>query len=218
MNDTGITRRVFLTRLAALGSLATAFPTSLLAELRAANLKNNPSAWTKEHTWRTLAAVRDNRRARVEFSWAAVETSVIRLSITRPCRFDHTARLFEIILYRGDTPIRLDVLHGDATSPEPRPTWDRVDDERLLSAFVPLAFERFEAGRHGPRNQAMLQQYYDSMLAWSQLLGKHFQTSKKLCLIVTPDSLITMWTRSCCMTLFMICPGLMMCCRNCIEC
>lgn len=120
--------------------------------------------------WKTLAAVRGNREARVSFSWDAVNVKTIRLWISRPCRFDHTARLFEIALCRGDVPIPLKVEYSNG-----RPALDRVDDERLLSAVAPLASAHTEAHRHAQRNQALLQRYYDSILAWSLLQERRFQ-------------------------------------------
>jgi hypothetical protein len=121
-------------------------------------------------SWKTLATVRDNRKARIEFSWNAVATRVIRLWISRPCRLDHTARLFEIVLCRGDTIIPLTV--GDLDT---RSAPDQVDDACLLSSVVPLVCERTLTSHHGKQNQALLQRYYDSVFAWSRLLGKHFQ-------------------------------------------
>lgn len=48
-----------MARLAALGSLALAFPSSLLAELRASNANKQQPDWTHQHPWQTLAAVQE---------------------------------------------------------------------------------------------------------------------------------------------------------------
>ncbi|TNF92209.1 MAG: hypothetical protein EP297_13760, partial [Gammaproteobacteria bacterium] len=58
-NKTSISRRVFLARLTALGSLALACPSSLLAELRASNVNKQQPDWTRQHPWLTLAAVQE---------------------------------------------------------------------------------------------------------------------------------------------------------------
>ena len=58
-----ITRRVFLNRLAALGSLAACFPAAMLAERRAAAAAAGASSiagWLDEDPWKTLAAVQQH--------------------------------------------------------------------------------------------------------------------------------------------------------------
>ena len=125
--------------------------------------------------WKTAASVKDNEKAAVEFTFEATRASAIRLWITRPCRADQTARLFEIVLYRGEEQIPLKVRDLTAGASEAGAPVARVDDARLLSTVVPLAPDLFRAKRHGQRNQRLLQQYYDSMLAWSRFLGERFQ-------------------------------------------
>jgi len=97
--------------------------------------------------------------------------------ITVICVWFLTAAAMAIVLEAGqrlldaeesDGPIRLKVGDSDGLPPV-----DRVDDDCLVSAIVPLAFEPTEAKCPGPRDQTLLQQYYDSMLAWGRLLGEH---------------------------------------------
>ena len=58
--DDGISRREFMTRLAALGSLLAACPARALADLRAAAVTLPSEGWRTEEPWRTIAAVQEH--------------------------------------------------------------------------------------------------------------------------------------------------------------
>jgi len=54
-----ISRRDFLARLSLLGSLAMAFPATLLAELRTSKQAEKQPDWAAKHPWNTIAAVQE---------------------------------------------------------------------------------------------------------------------------------------------------------------
>ena len=128
-----------------------------------------------EGAWKNLAEIRDNRQAQIKFCWPRSELTKLRLHITRACRYDHTARLFEVTLYDGDMPIPLQVRYSDDHLQSLRPPQQRVDDERLLASVSPFMIQRMDPTSHTQRNQETLQNYYDSILAWTRLLGENHQ-------------------------------------------
>ena len=62
MNDCGegISRRVFLHRLALLGSLLAGYPAAILAQSRAAAQAHQPPDWRNAEPWKTLAEVQEH--------------------------------------------------------------------------------------------------------------------------------------------------------------
>lgn len=56
----GVSRRVFLQRIALLGSLLAAYPAAILAQSRSMALAQKPAAWRSEDPWKTLAEVQEH--------------------------------------------------------------------------------------------------------------------------------------------------------------
>jgi len=56
----GVSRRVFLQRIALLGSLLAAYPAAILAQSRSMGLAQKPAAWRSEDPWKTLADVQEH--------------------------------------------------------------------------------------------------------------------------------------------------------------
>ena len=56
----GLSRREFITRLAALGSLAAAYPAAALARLRSNAVAGSEAEWLDQEPWKTLAAVQQH--------------------------------------------------------------------------------------------------------------------------------------------------------------
>jgi gluconate 2-dehydrogenase gamma chain len=58
--DKGLSRREFISRLAALGSLAAAYPAAALAWLRSSAVAGSEAEWMDQEPWKTLAAVQQH--------------------------------------------------------------------------------------------------------------------------------------------------------------
>lgn len=116
--------------------------------------------------WRSLAAVDDNDRTPIEFSFTPCKASTIRLWITDACQRDSTARLFEIELFAGNEKIGLVVsTPGSATQP-------RVDDQVLLDAVQPLPDSLFPAQDGNTRNGRLLGRYQRAVRRWGDVLAQ----------------------------------------------
>ena len=85
--DKGLSRREFITRLAALGSLAAAYPAAALARLRSSAVAGSEAEWLDQEPWKTLAAVQQHLFPATEDSPGASDFKAIvylRNSIENP--------------------------------------------------------------------------------------------------------------------------------------
>jgi len=83
----GLSRREFITRLAALGSLAAAYPAAALARLRSNAVAGSEAEWLDQEPWKTLAAVQQHLFPATEDSPGASDFKAIvylRNSIENP--------------------------------------------------------------------------------------------------------------------------------------
>ena len=133
-----------------------------------------------EDRWRCLASIKDNTLPAVEFHFDKTRTSSLRLYITRACRQDSTARLFEIEFYDGSRPITV-TNKVDRTAltagPKPRkPREARVSDTALLHAVTPFPVRALRLGSAPPRTRKLIEAYYDSVLRWNAILLDRFRS------------------------------------------
>ncbi len=129
--------------------------------------------------WRDLASVKDNTLAAVEFCFDKTQASSLRLHITRACRQDSTARLFEVEFYDGSRRVAV-ANRPDRTAlpgkPKPRkPHEDHVGDAALLRAVAPFSAKALRAGTVPPRTRRLIRAYYDSVLRWNAILLDRFR-------------------------------------------
>ena len=85
--DKVLSRREFITRLAALGSLAAAYPAAALARLRSNAVADSEAEWLDQEPWKTLAAVQQHLFPATEDSPGASDFKAIvylRNSIENP--------------------------------------------------------------------------------------------------------------------------------------
>ncbi len=129
-----------------------------------------------EGRWRCLASIKGNTLSAVEFRFDKTRTNSLRLYITRACRRDSTARLFEIAFYDGSRPVVVTNKAGRTASKLGKPREVRVGDSALLGAVTPFGVEALGAGKALPRTRKLVEAYYDSVLSWNAILLDRFRS------------------------------------------
>ncbi|MBN2212234.1 MAG: discoidin domain-containing protein [Sedimentisphaerales bacterium] len=105
--------------------------------------------------WQTIASINDNSDVIIEFNFSAVTTSNMRLYITDSCAYDDTARLYEMEFYHGAVlhpAIAEEFFYGDA------------------SMVIPFPAAALTAPPPGSRNANLMQQYFDSVFFWDDIV------------------------------------------------
>lgn len=137
----------------------------------------------RDDAWQTLARTADNSRAEVTFNVPPTSTQALRLLLTRPCRRDQTARLFEMALFHRNKPIALRV--SDVVIEQPpverharhakRPDLPRVEDDVLPASVRAFPARSVATADAPPASRKLMQAYYASLRDWGKIVIERFR-------------------------------------------
>ncbi len=136
-----------------------------------------------EGHWHTRARVIDNTHAKVTLDLPTTTTRAVRLLLTRPCRRDHTARLFEISIFREGRPLSLRLAGVAIERPPVSRTARRVntpnppplDRHALLAAARPFPRPSLARTHAPPASRKLMRAYYASLRDWGRILRERFR-------------------------------------------